>query len=457
MDAVFMRRALEQAELAWISGEVPVGAVVVHEGKVIATGYNRPATETDPTAHAEIVAMRAAAQVLGNYRLTDCELYVTLEPCAMCAMASLHARFKRVVYGAPEPKFGAAGSVVDLFSNKQLNHHTALTQAVLADECADIVKRFFQAKREMQIPPTPLRQDALRTPDERFENLPDYAFAPNYFTDLPSLDGLRLHYLDEGGNGEPDQKIALMLHGNPGWSYLYRKIIPRYVTAGYRVIAPDLIGFGRSDKPKRTAAHSFEFHRNVLLDLVAWLDLSRITLVVQDWGGLLGLTLPYAEPARYDNLVVMNTLLATGDAPLPEGFVQWREWVRSKPQFAVSGLFKRSCKHLSEAEALAYDAPFADAGMRASLEAFPQMVPRDETSEGAAISREAARFWREDFSGKAVMIIGASDPVFTESMMRRFAEQIRGMQSVHVIAEAGHFVQEWHDEVSTLSLAALQN
>ncbi len=147
-DQAAMRIAIDQARNAWLVGEVPVGAVVMRQGQVIATGYNRPITEHDPTAHAEIVALRHAATLLGNYRLPECELFVTLEPCAMCAMALMHARFKRVVFGAMEPKTGAAGSVLNLFDNTTLNHHTALHGGVLADECSQLLKDFFTERRE---------------------------------------------------------------------------------------------------------------------------------------------------------------------------------------------------------------------------------------------------------------------------------------------------------------------
>ena len=143
-----MRIALDQAHNAWLVGEVPVGAVIVRAGQVIATGYNRPITQHDPTAHAEIVALRHAATLLGNYRLPECELFVTLEPCAMCAMALMHARFKRVVFGALDPKTGAAGSVVDLFAQPQLNHHTQLQGGLLADDCARVLRDFFAERRQ---------------------------------------------------------------------------------------------------------------------------------------------------------------------------------------------------------------------------------------------------------------------------------------------------------------------
>ncbi|KQQ32468.1 zinc-binding protein [Duganella sp. Leaf126] len=143
----FMRLALEQAQHAWDLGEVPVGAVVVKDGVVIATGYNQPIGRHDPTAHAEIAALRAAAAVLGNYRLPGCALYVTLEPCVMCAGAMMHARLASIVYGAPDPKTGACGSVVNLFAQQQLNHHAVVSGGVLADACADLLRRFFAARR----------------------------------------------------------------------------------------------------------------------------------------------------------------------------------------------------------------------------------------------------------------------------------------------------------------------
>ena len=146
-DEAFMRAALEQAQRAWDQGEVPVGAVVVKDGVVIARGYNQPIGQHDPTAHAEIVALRAAAEVLGNYRLPGCELYVTLEPCVMCSGAMMHARLARIVYGAPDPKTGACGSVVNLFEQEQLNHHAQTVGGVLADDCAGLLRSFFAARR----------------------------------------------------------------------------------------------------------------------------------------------------------------------------------------------------------------------------------------------------------------------------------------------------------------------
>lgn len=146
-DTVFMQQALSQAHNAWALGEVPVGAVVVKDGEIVATGFNQPIGTHDPSAHAEIMALRAASAILGNYRLPGCALYVTLEPCAMCAGAMMHARLDRVVFGAPDPKTGACGSVVDLFGEQRLNHHTEVTGGVLADACAALLKDFFAERR----------------------------------------------------------------------------------------------------------------------------------------------------------------------------------------------------------------------------------------------------------------------------------------------------------------------
>ena len=446
-DADFMRLALAQAGESLTQGEVPVGAVVVSNGKVIAQGRNAPVSSHDPTAHAEVVALRAAAQVLGNYRLDDCELYVTLEPCAMCCGAMLHARLKRVVYGAPDPKTGAAGSVIDLFAERRLNHQTSVQGGVLAQDCGALLSDFFRSRREAaRTNGSPLREDALRTPEERFAGLPDYPWAPHYIDDLPSLAGLRMHYLDEGPRDAP--LTWLCLHGNPAWSYLYRKMIPVFLEAEHRVVAPDMLGFGRSDKPKKDAAHSFSWHRQVLMELVERLDLCQVVLVVQDWGGLLGLTLPPAAPDRYRGLLVMNTALATGEAPLSAGFLAWREMCAKNPEFDLTRLFARGNPQMSAEECAAYNAPFPDRGHRAALRAFPPMVPEFPDSDGAAISREAGNFWSKEWSGQTLMAVGAQDPVLGPPVMEALRARIRGCPEPLVLPQAGHFVQEHGEAIA---------
>ena len=442
-DAFFMRLALAEARDAAVAGEVPVGAVVVKDGRVIASGRNAPIDGHDPTAHAEIVALRAAAQALGNYRLEGCSLYVTLEPCAMCSGAMLHARLARVVFGAADPKTGAAGSVLNLFEHPQLNHQTAVQAGVLAEEGAQLLRGFFKDRR---MNPHPLRDDALRTPEDRFENLPGYPWTPRYLSDLPALGGLRLHYLDQGPADAP--LTWLCLHGNPAWSYLYRKMIPVMLAGGGRVVAPDLIGFGRSDKPKKDSAHTFTWHRQVLLEFIERLDLHNVVLVVQDWGGLLGLTLPMEAPARYRGLLVMNTTLATGETPLSPGFLAWRTMCAQNPEFEVARLFSRGNPQMSADECAAYNAPFPDRGHRAALRAFPAMVPEHLDDDGAAIGRRAQTFWSNQWTGQSLMAIGQKDPVLGEPVMRALHAAIHGCPDPMLLPEAGHFVQEHGEAIA---------
>ena len=442
-----MGLALAQARQAADAGEVPVGAVVVKDGEVIGVGRNAPVGDSDPTAHAEVAALRAAAKALGNYRLDGCDLYVTLEPCAMCSGAMLHARLRRVVFGAPDPKTGAAGSVTDLFALPRLNHRTQVLGGVLAQECGALLGDFFAGRRQQSRGAAqPLREDALRTPDERFADLPGCPWGPRYLSDLPALGGLRMHYLDEGPADAP--LTWLCLHGNPAWSYLYRKMVPVFLQAGHRVIAPDLIGFGRSDKPKKDAAHTFSWHRQVLLEFVERLDVDDVVLVVQDWGGLLGLTLPLAAPGRYRGLLAMNTALATGDAPLSPGFIAWREMCAKNPEFDVARLFARGNPHMSGEECAAYNAPFPDRGHRAALRAFPQMVPDRPDADGAAVSREAREFWARQWTGQSMMAIGAQDPVLGVPVMEALRRNIRGCPEPMVLQQAGHFVQEHGEPVA---------
>ena len=459
-DEDFMRAALTQAVAAAEQGEVPVGAVVVKDGQIIATGSNAPLARHDPTAHAEIVALREAARVLGNYRLDGCELFVTLEPCAMCAGAILHARIKRVVFGARDPKTGAAGSVLNLFENASLNHQTALQGGVLAEACGGQLQGFFQQRRSQQRKETqlnhPLRDDALRTPDAQFDNLPGYPWQPNYITDLPALNGLRMHYLDEGradSTAQRPQTTYLCLHGNPAWSYLYRKMIPEFLAAGQRVVAPDLIGFGKSDKLKKDTDHNFTWQRQTLLELVERLDLNHVVLVLQDWGGLLGLTLPFAKPERYKGLLVMNTVLGTGEMPLSPGFLAWRDMCAKSPAFDIARLFARGNPQMSPQECAAYMAPFPDAGHRAGTRAFPAMVPEFADSNGAEVSRQARDFWGQQWAGQTFMAIGEQDPVLGLPVMTLLRTQIKNCPEPMRLAQAGHFVQEHGQPIARAATA----
>ena len=296
---------------------------------------------------------------------------------------------------------------------------------------------------------------ALRTPDERFAHLPDFPYAPHYVEDLPGFAGLRAAYLDEGPADAA--QLFLCLHGEPTWSFLYRRMIPVFLASGARVVAPDFFGFGRSDKPVDDGVYSFHFHRDFLLRLLERLDLRRITLVVQDWGGLLGLTLPVDPGARerIDRLVVMNTTLAVGE-PLSQGFADWRAYVARQPDMAVGALMKRAVPILSPVEAAAYDAPFPDGRYKAGVRAFPTLVMTDPDMPGVAESRSAAAFWSETWSGPGSMACGATDPVFTPAKMELLRARIRGCPPPMVLPDAGHFVQEWGAAIAERALVELR-
>ncbi|MGZ5712551.1 MAG: haloalkane dehalogenase [Caldimonas sp.] len=293
----------------------------------------------------------------------------------------------------------------------------------------------------------------LRTPEERFIGLPGYPFAANYLDDLEGYRGLRIHYLDEGPRDAA--RTFLCLHGQPTWSYLYRRMIPVFTAAGHRVVAPDLAGFGKSDKPAEEADYNFDFHRRMMLELVRRLDLRQVVLVVQDWGGLLGLTLPMEAPERYAGLLVMNTAFATGDLPLGQGFLDWRAFSNKNPDMAIGKLLARSCPHLSAAEAAAYDAPFPDASFKAGVRRFPNLVPDHPEADGAAVSRQAREWFRTRWQGRTFMAVGMKDPVLGPSTMRYVAAQIRDSPAPFEVDQAGHFVQEWGEPVARAALAAL--
>src|ERR1700680_2302207 len=266
--------------------------------------------------------------------------------------------------------------------------------------------------------------EALRTLDARFADLPGFPFKPHFVDSLPGFPGLRMHWIDEGPRDAGH--VFLCLHGEPTWSYLYRRMIPVFVAAGNRVVAPAFSGFARPNKPVDEAVYTFDFHRRSVIAFIETLNLGRVTLVCQDWGGLLGLTVPMDMPDRFDRLLVMNTALATGDAPLTEGFVAWRAWVNANPDLHAGRLLKRTCPHLSDAEAAAYDAPFPDARSKAGVRPFPTLVPDRPDPPGAELSRRGRAWWRDQWRGRSFMAIGAADPVLGEPGMVRLAATIRG-------------------------------
>jgi len=285
--------------------------------------------------------------------------------------------------------------------------------------------------------------EALRTPEERFDNLPGYSFAPNYLEDLEGYEGLRVHYLDEGPSDA--EQTFLCLHGQPAWSYLYRKMIPVFTAAGHRSIAPDLLGFGKSDKPTDESVYTFDFHRQMLVTLIE-------RLVCQDWGGLLGLTLPVDMADRFSRLIVMNTAFGTGDVPLGKGFLDWRTFNNANPDMAVGRLFKRSNLGMSEGEWQAYDAPFPDVEHKSGVRRFPNLVPDNPDAGGAALSRRARDWFGTEWSGKTFMAVGMQDPVLGPPVMAYLRKQIKNCPEPLEMETAGHFVQEQGDIVAEKAL-----
>jgi len=294
--------------------------------------------------------------------------------------------------------------------------------------------------------------DILRTPDERFLTLPGFDFEPVYIDGLKGFESLRMHYLDEGP--QKAENIFLCLHGEPTWSYLYRKMIPVFTTAENRVIAPDFFGFGRSDKPVKEAVYTFDFHRNALIAFIEHLDLKNITLVCQDWGGILGLTLPMRMPDRFSRLLVMNTTLGTGDVQFSKGFLDWRAWVKKNPDLSPGRLMKLTCPHLTESECAAYDAPFPDSSYKAGVRRFPEMVPDRPDAPGAEISRRARTWLQEEWAGAVFMAVGKKDPVLGPPVMQALRNDIQNCPEPYEHSEGGHFLQEWGADIAEKALAA---
>jgi haloalkane dehalogenase len=276
----------------------------------------------------------------------------------------------------------------------------------------------------------------LRTPDERFADLPDYPFQPRYDT---VGEGLRLHYLDEG---PADAPAVLMMHGQPSWSYLYRHMLPPVVAAGYRVLAPDLIGFGRSDKPADQAAFTYETHVDWMLE---WLDrraLSNLVLFCQDWGGLIGLRLVAARPETFAGVVAGNTGLPEGHG-MSDAFAGWLHFSQTAPELPIGGVLQMgSGRQLTDAEVAAYDAPFPDETYKAAARAFPRLVPL--TQEHASVAENKTAWATLGHFGKPfVTCFSNADPI-TSGGERVFQSRIPGCngQPHRTIAGGGHFLQE---------------
>ena len=289
----------------------------------------------------------------------------------------------------------------------------------------------------------------LRTPDARFANLPDFAFEPHY-CEVTDSDGsaVRIHHLDEG---PPSAGPVLLMHGEPSWSFLYRRIISSLAARGHRAVAPDLVGFGRSDKPADQFDYTFERHVRWMSDWLAATRLSGITLFCQDWGGLIGLRLVAAFPERFARVVVANTGLPTGEG-FSEGFKRWLEFSQSTPVLPIGQILSMGCRRsLSEAEKAAYEAPFPDESFKAGARRFPALVPITP-EHGSVAENKAAWKVLERFTKPFLTAFSDSDPV-TKGGEILFQQRVPGAKGQkHVtIADAGHFLQEDKpDEIADL-------
>ena len=281
----------------------------------------------------------------------------------------------------------------------------------------------------------------LRTPEERFKNLKGFPFEPNY-AEVPDGEGgrLRIHYVDEGPrNADP----VLLMHGEPSWSFLYRKMIPIFLGAGHRAVAPDLIGFGRSDKPAHRSSYTYNGHVEWMQAWLDQVDLKRITLVCQDWGGLIGLRLLAAHPERFARAVVANTGLPTGDSPISEAFLQWRQFSSEVPEFSVGAIINMgTLSGLPEEVLEAYNAPFPDETYKEGARIFPSLVPISADDPAAPANRQA---WEvlSRFEKPFLTAFSDGDPI-TRGGEQIFQKRVRGAkgQPHTVIEGGGHFLQE---------------
>jgi haloalkane dehalogenase len=280
--------------------------------------------------------------------------------------------------------------------------------------------------------------DTLRTPDDRFADLPGYPFTPHY---VDVADGIRVHYLDEG---PADAPAVLLMHGEPSWSYLYRKMVPVLVGRGLRAVAPDLVGFGRSDKPTQREDYTYQRHvdwmREALFDR---LDLRGATLVGQDWGGLIGLRLLAEHPDRFDRAVAANTFLPTGDTDPGPAFRAWQEYSQTTPVFHVGGIVRGGCTtDLAPEIIAAYDAPFPDDAYKAGARQFPMLVPA-RPDDPASDANRAAWESLEKFEKPFLCAFSDEDPI-TRGAERALIRRIPGAhgQAHTTITGGGHFLQE---------------
>ncbi len=393
-DAHYLQLALQQARLAAQAGEVPVGAVVVSpNGQVLGAGYNRTIADHDPSAHAEIQALRAAARASANHRLEGCTLYVTLEPCAMCSGALLHARLARVVYAVADPKTGAAGSVLDLFAQRTLNHQTVCAafapqnaqDRALREHCAAILQTFFQQRRmeqtalRQQPVHAALREDALRLPPAHFAHIAPLQALKHWGQfvllnepDQPNSPPWRMHVFDTAPH-DRQRPAVLLLHGYACYSLLWADLIRQLDAAGWRVLAPDLIGHGQSDKPKKAQRHHLAWHAALLQQWLAqaqWAQHAHRAAVLHDSAICLLPHLQTQTASTFGKPLAHTVCLSAQQT------ATWRQQCRTRTRFDLDAHWALTP---TEARHHAWSAPWPDAGHRAALQ-WPQWAA-DHTAD----------------------------------------------------------------------------
>lgn len=300
--------------------------------------------------------------------------------------------------------------------------------------------------------PFTIAMEFLQTPDDRFQQLPDFPFAPHY---LPIDAGLQMHYIDEG---PPSAQPILLLHGEPSWSFLYRKMIPTLVQADFRVIAPDLIGFGKSDKPAQMSDYTFARHLRWLTTFFEKLDLHQVVLFCQDWGGLLGLRLAVDQEDRFDCIIAANTFLPTGDGTPNETFTNWLTFSREVPKFPVGQILQHSTvNELSPEVIAAYDAPFPSEEFKAGARIFPSLVPispDDPEAQPNKMAWQKLRNWQKPF----LTLFSDKDPIMFgyEKIFQKVIPGAQG-QPHEIIENAGHFLQEDKGELIAEKVVSFLN
>lgn len=387
-DIYGMRLALQQAKRAANMQEVPVGAVVIaaDNSTILGQAHNRTIGNNDPSAHAEILALRQAAQALQNYRLDGCTVYITLEPCAMCAAAMLHARVARVVYAVADTKTGAAGSVLNIFAQPQLNHHTTIAQfnthknSIEAQEiqcaCTEQLQQFFSQRRHaqriqrQQPKHAALRDDALRPQPLRFANIPQItalqAHSQWYLAPDGNKPAWRMHYWDTDTKNT-SKPTAILLHGYSSYGLLWANAIAQLKQLGWRVLAPDILGFGQSDKPKKLTQHSLKWHARILQTWLQTVDIENAKNIILVGCDNTSLLLPslIQQLATHSNQPIKPQAIAL----IPEQSKiapreHWRTHCQQKNLFDLDAHWALDT---TEQQLQAWSAPFADVGHRAAL------------------------------------------------------------------------------------------